>query len=97
MCVSPPLPPSLPLSLLSPFPCSGTVEDTELVNGLVLEQKVSHIAGGLSRVEKAKIGLIQFCVSPPKTDVIHNYISFNEHLLNTKHTCIFHLMSTCSN
>ena len=47
----------------------GTVEDTELVEGLVLEQKVSHIAGGMTRVEKAKIGLIQFCISPPKTDV----------------------------
>ena len=48
---------------------SGTVEDTELVDGLVLEQNVSHIAGGVTRVEKAKIGLIQFCISPPKTDV----------------------------
>lgn len=45
------------------------MEDTELVEGLVLEQKVSHIAGGTTRVEKAKIGLIQFCISPPKTDV----------------------------
>lgn len=48
---------------------SGTVEDTELVEGLVLEQNVSHIAGGITRIEKAKIGLIQFCISPPKTDV----------------------------
>ena len=49
--------------------CSGTVEDTELVDGLVLDQKASHAASGLSRVDKAKIGLIQFCISPPKTDV----------------------------
>lgn len=49
--------------------CSGTVEDTELIEGLVLEQKASHYASGMSRVEKAKIGLIQFCISPPKTDV----------------------------
>ena len=47
----------------------GTVEDTELVEGLVLDQKASHFAGGITRVEKAKIGLIQFCISPPKTDV----------------------------
>ena len=47
----------------------GTVDDTELVDGLVLEQKISHLAGGISQVEKAKIGLIQFCISPPKTDV----------------------------
>jgi len=47
----------------------GTVEDTELVEGLVLQQKISHLAGGISSVEKAKIGLIQFCLSPPKTDM----------------------------
>ena len=47
----------------------GTVDDTELIEGLVLEQKISHLAGGISHVEKAKIGLIQFCISPPKTDV----------------------------
>ena len=51
----------------------GTVEDTELVDGLVLEQKISHLAGGISQVEKAKIGLIQFCLSPPKTDVSAQY------------------------
>ena len=28
----------------------------------------------MKRVEKAKIGLIQFCVSPPKTDMEHNVI-----------------------
>ena len=35
----------------------------------MLDQKASHLAGGVTRVEKAKIGLIQFCISPPKTDV----------------------------
>merc|ERR1712227_68538 len=44
----------------------GTVEDTELVEGLALDQKS---ACGPSKVEKAKIGLIQFCISPPKTDM----------------------------
>ncbi|XP_065068616.1 T-complex protein 1 subunit delta-like [Rhopilema esculentum] len=52
----------------------GTIEDTELVNGLVLSQKISHLAGGVNRVEKAKIGLIQFCISPPKTDMENNVI-----------------------
>lgn len=47
--------------------CSGTIDECELVDGLVLTQKV--VNSGLSRVEKAKIGLIQFCLSPPKTDV----------------------------
>jgi len=44
----------------------GTVEDTELVDGLLLNQKV---ACGPRKIEKAKIGLIQFCISPPKTDM----------------------------
>lgn len=45
----------------------GTVDDTELVEGLVLDQRSA--GGGPTRVEKAKIGLIQFCISPPKTDM----------------------------
>lgn len=47
----------------------GTIDDCELVDGLVLTQKVANT--GITRVEKAKIGLIQFCLSPPKTDVSH--------------------------
>lgn len=49
------------------------MDDTELVEGLVLDQR-SAGGGGPTRVEKAKIGLIQFCISPPKTDVNINYI-----------------------
>lgn len=48
---------------------SGTIDDCELVEGLVLNQRVE--SSGVTRVEKAKIGLIQFCLSPPKTDVSH--------------------------
>uniref|UniRef100_A0AAY4AA31 T-complex protein 1 subunit delta n=1 Tax=Denticeps clupeoides TaxID=299321 RepID=A0AAY4AA31_9TELE len=44
----------------------GTIDDCELVDGLVLTQRVVNT--GVTRVEKAKIGLIQFCLSPPKTD-----------------------------
>jgi T-complex protein 1 subunit delta len=48
----------------------GTVADTEFIEGLVLTQKtLSGSSGGTRRVEKAKIGLIQFCLSPPKTDM----------------------------
>jgi len=48
----------------------GTVEDTEFIEGLVLTQKaLSGASGGTRRVEKAKVGLIQFCLSPPKTDM----------------------------
>ena len=52
----------------------GTIDDTEMVDGLVFTQKVSKTANGLSRVENAKIALIQFCVSPPKTDLENNVI-----------------------
>lgn len=47
----------------------GTIDDTELVDGLVLTQTALKGAGGPSRMEKAKIGLIQFQLSPPKPDV----------------------------
>lgn len=51
----------------------GTVEDTELIDGLVFPQRLANISGP-KRIEKAKIGLIQFCISPPKTDMDHNVI-----------------------
>ena len=63
---------TLDLTNISLIVHRGTVEDTELVDGLVLDLKASHVAGGVTRVEKAKIGLIQFCISPPKTDVSKN-------------------------
>lgn len=47
----------------------GTIEDSEMVDGLVLTQGVIKSGGGPSRMEKAKIGLIQFQLSPPKPDV----------------------------
>ncbi|XP_078429264.1 TCP-1/cpn60 chaperonin family protein [Wolffia australiana] len=47
----------------------GTVDDTELVKGLVFDKKVSHSAGGPTRIENAKIAVIQFQISPPKTDI----------------------------
>lgn len=49
----------------------GTIEDTELIDGLVFTQKTS---GGPGKLEKAKIGLIQFCISPPKTDMENNVV-----------------------
>eukprot|EP00249_Psilotum_nudum_P019879 c27456_g1_i1 orf=205-1803(+) len=52
----------------------GTVDDTELVKGLVFDKKASHAAGGPTRVENAKIGVIQFQISPPKTDIEQNVI-----------------------
>eukprot|EP01112_Ceratiomyxa_fruticulosa_P005588 TRINITY_DN1628_c0_g1_i2.p1 TRINITY_DN1628_c0_g1~~TRINITY_DN1628_c0_g1_i2.p1 ORF type:complete len:527 (+),score=109.15 TRINITY_DN1628_c0_g1_i2:197-1777(+) len=52
----------------------GTIDDTELVHGLVFDQHVSHAAGGPSRIQNAKIGLIQFCLSAPKTYMENNVI-----------------------
>lgn len=51
----------------------GTIDDTELVDGLVFTQRSSGV-NGPKRVEKAKIGLIQFCISAPKTDMDHSVI-----------------------
>jgi T-complex protein 1 subunit delta len=47
----------------------GTIEDSEMVEGLVLTQGVVKSGGGPARMEKARIGLIQFQLSPPKPDV----------------------------
>lgn len=45
-----------------------TVEESQLIEGALIEQKsMGH--GGPTRVEKAKIALIQFQISPPKTNV----------------------------
>merc|ERR1719238_2434317 len=50
----------------------ASVDETELVDGLVLTQKIARAAGGPTRVKDAKIGLIQFCLSAPKTDMESN-------------------------
>ncbi|KIY99168.1 T-complex protein 1 subunit delta [Monoraphidium neglectum] len=47
----------------------GTIDDSELVEGCVFDTKAAKAAGGPTRVEKAKIGLIQFQLSPPKADI----------------------------
>lgn len=56
----------------------ATIEDTELAEGLVLTQNAIKNAGGPSRMEKAKIGLIQFQISPPKPDM-ENHIVVNDY------------------
>jgi T-complex protein 1 subunit delta len=52
----------------------GTIDDTELVHGLVFNRKASHVAGAPTRIENAKIGLIQFCLSAPKTDMDNSVV-----------------------
>lgn len=50
-----------------------TVEDSKLINGIIFTQKTESV-GGPTKMEKAKIGLIQFCISPPKTDMDNNVV-----------------------
>lgn len=52
----------------------GTIDDTELVRGLVLERGAKHTTGGPLKIENAKIALIQFCLSAPKTDMENNVV-----------------------
>ena len=53
----------------------GTVDDSELIEGLCFtNNKVSHFAGGPGRIVDAKIGVIQFCLSAPKTDLENNVV-----------------------
>lgn len=56
----------------------GTIDESEMVDGLVLNQQVVKSAGGPTRMEKAKIGLIQFQLSPPKPDM-ENQIVVNDY------------------
>ncbi|WFD31101.1 T-complex protein 1 subunit delta [Malassezia sp. CBS 17886] len=56
----------------------GTIDDTELVDGLVLEQNAVTSSGGPSRMEKAKIGVCQFQLSSPKPDM-DNQIVVNDY------------------
>ena len=52
----------------------GTVDDTELVNGLVFSKGSNKSSGGPTQVTDAKIALIQFCLSAPKTDMDNNVV-----------------------
>lgn len=51
----------------------GTLDDTQMIDGLVLPQRFANDFGA-KKIEKAKIGLIQFCISPPKTDMDNQVI-----------------------
>lgn len=56
----------------------GTVDDTELIDGLILydrpnEASAKRVAGP-KQVKNCKIGLIQFCLSPPKTNMDNSVV-----------------------
>jgi len=52
----------------------GTIDDTELINGLVFKKGSTKTGGGVSQISNAKIALIQFCLSAPKTDMDNNIV-----------------------
>ena len=68
----------------------GTIDESELIDGLVfVDKKASHFAGGPTRIEDAKIGIIQFPLSAPKTDlesnvVVHDYTAMDRLLKEEK-------------
>ena len=39
-----------------------------------MHAQAAKTAGGPTRVENAKVALVQFCISPPKTDLENNVI-----------------------
>jgi hypothetical protein len=51
-----------------------------MVEGVVLNQNVIVAAGGPTRMEKAKIGIIQFQLSAPKPDV-RDFLWYIQHVL----------------
>lgn len=75
----------------------GTIDDTELIDGLVFTNaQCSHSAGGPTRIDNAKIGLIQFCLSAPKTDmenkiVVREYTQMDR-ILNEERKYIIRLV-----
>lgn len=48
----------------------GTLDDTELVQGIVFDKcKPNTSSGGPTKIENAKIAVIQFQIATPKTDI----------------------------
>ncbi len=53
----------------------GTIEETSMVDGIVLpKNKPSKSAGGPGVKKNAKVAVIQFCLSSPKTDVENSVV-----------------------
>jgi len=73
----------------------GTIDDTELIEGLVFTQSAQNSAGGPTRVENAKIGLIQFQLSPPKSNmdnkVVVEHYSQLDRILKQQRTYIIEM------
>ena len=57
----------------------GTLEDTQLIDGLVINQRPK---GKIENVKNAKIAILQFCLSPPKTDLENNVVVKDYHAMD---------------
>merc|ERR1719410_1410391 len=55
-----------------------TIENTELIDGLEFNQEASKGAGGPTRIDNPRIALIQFQISPPKTDMENQLVVGNQ-------------------
>ena len=69
--VDPAIPNSIDLKDIRIVPkVGGTVDEMQLMDGLILSQRVNRSAAEAPlKMEKAKIALVQFCLSPPKPDM----------------------------
>lgn len=69
--VDPAIPNSIDLKDIRIIPrVGGTVDEMQLMDGLVLSQRVNRSAAEAPlKMEKARIALVQFCLSPPKPDM----------------------------
>jgi T-complex protein 1 subunit delta len=67
----------------------GTVEQTELINGIAIDYPVIKSYGGPNKMINARVALIQFSISSPSTDtenslVIENYTQMDKLLKEEK-------------
>lgn len=56
----------------------GTLDDCKLINGVAFTKKPE----GAQNMQAPKIGLIQFCISPPKTDMDANIVVSDDQEIN---------------
>jgi len=71
----------------------GTVEQSELINGIAIDYPVIKSHGGPSKISNAKVALIQFSISSPTTEtenllVIENYSHMDKMLKEEKQLII---------
>lgn len=53
----------------------GTIDDTQLIEGIVFDRcKPSTASGGPTKIENAKIAMVQFQIATPKTDIENSVI-----------------------